>query len=428
MTTDSEPWPPDGTRFRARWIVPVDGEPVANGFVEIADGRIVAIDDRAADDVVDLGRVAIVPSFVNAHTHLEFSNLLWPLEPSEPFTEWIRRLVGHRAKWIGRLTNPRAKSSDGFGEIVFQGLDECLAAGTSAVGEIATDYWDPGVFAADRPRAVVFRELIGLSKERAEQQLAVAGEHLGSGRDGEPFVRGLSPHAPYSVHPDLYRALVALAAKHAAPLAIHLAETLAELELLERGTGEFRTMLEEFGVWNPEAFARSRRPLDLLEPLAELDRALVVHGNHLSPDELAFLGERPRLHVVYCPRTHDYFGHPRTRPHPWRELLDAGGSVCLGTDSRASNPDLSLFREMQFLRSRFPDVMPRRILELGTAAGARALGLDDEFGSLAVGRPAHLAVVALPPGADGDPFAALLAADSAVVASAFAGTWSRDRG
>jgi cytosine/adenosine deaminase-related metal-dependent hydrolase len=151
------------------------------------------------------------------------------------------------------------------------------------------------------------------------------------------------------------------------------------------------------GVWNPEPFQGEWQIPDILRELARAPRGLVVHGNFLQAAEYQLLAKSPQLSVVYCPRTHAQFGHP---PHPWRELLNQGINVALGTDSRASNPDLSLWRELQFLRQNFPLVPGELLLELGTRRGASALGVADLVGDLATGRRADFAVVALPDRAD----------------------------
>jgi len=392
---------PSRQSFRARWVFPVDSPPIANGTVEIEAGRITAVHDRDDPRAQDLGDVALLPGLVNAHTHLEFSDLEVPVGPAQPFTAWIRSLVTARRE---RAADPVAS--------IRQGLEEVRAAGTSLVGEIATS---PALFSAvdptagRLPRIIAFRELIGLPHSRKEAQLAIAREHLsGSAPDAANttnIVRGLSPHAPYSVHPDLYRALVDLAREHRAPLAIHLAETRAELELLAHGTGEFVTMLDAFGAWEPTAIPPGSRPFDYLRPLADLETALVIHGNYLAGDELDFLEQHANISVVYCPRTHAYFGHS---PHPWKEMLQRGISLAVGTDSRGSNPDLCVWRELCFLRAEHPEVDPAVLLRLGTLDGARALGQSHETGSLTPGKRADIAVVRLP-ATSGSPYDALFA-------------------
>lgn len=191
-----------------------------------------------------------------------------------------------------------------------------------------------------------------------------------------------------------------------APVAMHLAETQAELELLAHGTGEFVDLLRDFGVWTPDAIPRRSRPLDYLKRLAAVEHGLVVHGNYLSDEELDFVVDHPNLTVVYCPRTHAWFGHEL---HPWRRLLNRGASVAIGTDSRASNPDLSVWNELLFLRQRFPDVESRLLLELGTIRGARGLGLSDQTGTLTPGKRADLAVIDLTGAtSDSNPYSLLL--------------------
>ena len=202
---------------------------------------------------------------------------------------------------------------------IAQGLSEATGSGTQIIGEIATDRLVPrGVSkSADASaRLVVFRELLGLLPERIEEQLAIANRHLEeAAADEQPtIVRGLSPHAPYSVHPELFHRLVGLCREHQAPLAMHLAETRAELELLSHGRGELVEMLSAFGAWRENIIPRSTRILDYLKPLADVECGLIVHGNYLSDEDIGFLAEHPHLSVVYCPRTHAYFGHQN---HPW---------------------------------------------------------------------------------------------------------------
>ena len=383
-------------------------------MVEIADGVIVAVHDKAEPRAVDLGNVAILPGLVNAHTHLEFSDLTAPLKPTEPFADWIRVIVAHRRSRGGAVEG-----------MIAQGLAEAVDTGTRVIGEIATEGWSPEVFLITPARkidispkrqrgnvpslalraseehsrrgnkvsdpsaqVVVFRELLGLLPERIEEQLAIAKRHLqeATAEERPTLVRGLSPHAPYSVHPELFQQLAALCREYQAPLAMHLAETRAELELLSEGRGELVEMLSAFGAWRENIIPRRTRILDYLKPLADVERGLVVHGNYLADEDIAFLAEHPNLSVVYCPRTHAYFGHQN---HPWPKLIEAGVRVALGTDSRGSNPDLNLWEEVKFLRRKHPNVPPVQWLTWATQNGAAALyGPKPNLGTLQVGHPA----------------------------------------
>lgn len=392
--------------YRARWIVPVTGDPIEHGTVQIEAGQIV---DLCSDDnrnAVDLGNVAVVPGLVNAHTHLEFSDLSEPLQPANPFTDWLRTLVSHRRS----RTVPPAESSG-------RGFQESARSGTTLLGEIATDGWQADSFAAAGPRVVAFREILGLDSSRIDEQLAIATQHL---RLDGPIIPAISPHAPYSVHPDLFLRVVDLAKEQRIPLAIHLAETQAELQLLQTTDGPFFQLLQEFGVWREGVFSRGTRPLDYLKTMIGLENVLIVHGNYLANDEIDFLAEHPEMTVVYCPRTHAYFGHSE---HPWRQMLDRGVSLAIGTDSRASNPDLSLWSELQFLHAKYPEFSPRHLLELGTISGARSLGLEASTGSLTPGKTADLAVVSLDQSAATDPYQMLFSLPNLISRTMCRGAW-----
>ena len=370
----------ENQRYQARWILPSDSEPIENGVLEIQDSVIVGYSHKNDPAAINLGNVAIIPGLVNAHTHLEFSDLSKPIEPAVPFDTWIRNLVGHRM------------SRDiAVGEIVHSGLQQSQEHGIVAVGEIATQGWTPEPFDQSTIQSVVFRELIGLLDEQLEEQLDIARQHLGI-KTSNRVVTGLSPHAPFSVHPDLLDSLLNLAAMQDAPVTMHVAETRAELELLQLQSGPLVEMLKSFGVWNPRAFRSPRKPLDILRELSRVNRALVIHGNYLDQDEIEFLSEHQHLSVVYCPRTHAYFQHDQ---HPWQAMLEAGVSLAIGTDGRGSNPDLSIWDELRFLHRRFPPVTPKNIIRLGTEAGANALRLKD-YG-LRPGCRSTLSVVELPP-------------------------------
>ena len=398
-------------QLHARWIFPVDRPPVADGVVRIADGRIVAVETADAtrpfgDDAADL---ALIPGLVNTHTHLEFSELRSPFPAGETFADWIRSVVEYR----------RARTTP-VPEILGAGLRESAAAGVTTLGEIATAGWSSQPFDAAAPRTVAFREALALDPSNSRNAEAPVGEHLADVREHSNIIGGISPHAPYSVHPHLFRSLVDLALQSRAPLAFHLAETSEELELLAHGTGPLVDSFSAAGFWQPDAIPRGSRPLDYLRLLAPLPRVLVIHGNYLADDEIDFLAGKPQFTVIYCPRTHAHFGH---EPHPWLKLRERGVRVALGTDSRASNPDLSLWNELQFLKERFPQIAPRDLLRLATIDGAEALGIEHLAGTLAPGKSADIAVIQLAGADRDDPWERLLHPDSRPVATLRSGSW-----
>jgi cytosine/adenosine deaminase-related metal-dependent hydrolase len=213
----------------------------------------------------------------------------------------------------------------------------------------------------------------------------------------------------------LLRAAVRASAAERVPIVMHLAESREEIELLRGQTGPFPDLLRQLGVWDAGNFPPNGRPLDYLEALAQAHRALVVHGNYLDEEEIRFLaGHADRMSVVYCPRTHAHFRHAE---YPLAQLLASGVTVALGTDSRATSPDLSVLAEMRFVARSRASVHPATILRLGTLGGARALGRDHRFGSIEPGKDADLAAIALPDRDAPDPHELLFDSDLPVVAA-----------
>lgn len=375
--------------LRARWIFPIAARPLANSTLTLAGSRIVALGDDAAA-THDLGNVALLPGLVNAHAHLELSDLEQPLgTPGVRMADWIRLVLRSRS---GRLVKG-----------VERGAAELMRQGVTAVGDIAqpaaTDEFLP------RIDAVRFLELIGPTSERAQAAIELARQNAGA-----RFA--LSPHAPYTVHPQLLAEAIRLSAERHVPLAFHLAESREELQLLRDGSGPLRDLLDQRDSWTPDLVTPDSRPLDYLVKLVAAHRALVIHGNYLDAEEIALLAaHHQRMAVVYCPRTHAWFGHD---PYPLSQMLAAGCTVALGTDSRASAPDLSLFAELRAAAGKHSDVSLETLLAIATWGGARALGLAADQGTLEPGKLANLTVVSLPADA-ASAYEALFSAESQVV-------------
>jgi cytosine/adenosine deaminase-related metal-dependent hydrolase len=181
-----------------------------------------------------------------------------------------------------------------------------------------------------------------------------------------------------------------LADAHDLPIAMHLAETPQERELLEHQSGPFVGLLQQLGTWNPNDFGEDRQSWHYLERLSQISRGLLIHGNYLTDKELDWISQQAGLHVVYCPRTHRFFEHAS---YPLQAMLDRSINVAVGTDSRASNPNLNLFEELKFLSTQFSQLDPMQVLRLGTLNGASALGMEQRYGTLEKGKSSRLAVI-----------------------------------
>lgn len=381
--------------IKARYVVPVDGPVIENGGVTFDNGKITSVGPARKlrdDSTTDYGDAVICPGFVNAHTHLELSSCagLVPPTPGKPglpvdFTDWLRRLIT-----VARDTLAVREAVDAS---VRAGIDQSLRAGVTLVGDITSrpDLSRP-YLATSTLRSVSFAEIIaiGTLRDRISERLAAA---LSTEGQTETFRVGVSPHAPYTVEPGPLRQCAARADEAGVPLAIHLAETEDEAEFTRHCSGPLAEHLQALGVWDNLIPVTQCSPVELANRCGVLGRRTVIaHGNYVTDFEIEIIS-RSGASVAYCPRTHDAFEH---KPHRFRDMLAAGVNVCVGTDSLASNPSLSILDELRFLRHNHPDLDPMDLLRMGTIRGAKALGFSEQTGTLTEGKQADLCVVPLP--------------------------------
>ncbi len=383
--------------LKGRFVVPVDGPVIEHGAVIIHNDRITAI-GRSAElshqETIDYGDAVICPGFVNAHTHLELSSLagLIPTaisaagDPTLGFIDWLMQLMDA----IG-TTPPDAAQLTGA---MRSGIAESLASGVTMLGDVTRNPAQTRrVLAESALRGVSFGEISAIGRRRHLLSERLSAASCRAGETGR-FRTGVSPHSPYTVEPDAMRACADAARQGNIPLSIHLAETPGEESFTRTGTGPFADYLERLGVWDEAIPVAGCSPVELAFRTGLLNRRTVIaHANYVSDPDIALIRESGAS-VAYCPRTHAAFGH---QPHPFRLLLEAGVNVCLGTDSLASTPSLSILDELRFLHEGHPDLAPETLIEIGTIRGARALGFAPAAGSISIGSSADLVVVPLDP-------------------------------
>jgi cytosine/adenosine deaminase-related metal-dependent hydrolase len=388
----------------ARWVFPVSCPPLEGGTITIDQDRIQSVEPHGRSRAdLDLGDVALLPGLVNAHTHLDLSGLRGQCPTGRVLTDWLHSVIAAR-----RTLSPEHVARD-----ISQGRRECLRYGTTLVGDISALGASFPLLRDAPMRAVVFRELLGLSKERARQAWEEAEQWLASAEASATCRPGLSPHAPYSVRCSLFERVAERARRDALSVSIHLAESAEEIELLQQRSGPFVAFLQGLGAWDPDGLAAScDEVLGLNQGVSPL---LLAHGTYLDPRGPTPAGAT----IVYCPRTHAAFGH---QPHPFRDLVRRGVRVALGTDSLASNPDLSVWEEVHFLYGRHPDLPGDVLLRMATLSGAEALGWDKETGSLEPGKSADLVLLPLTR-TTGDPYVQLFHPTTEVRAVMFRGDW-----
>ena len=378
------------TRFTADWLLPIANAPLRHGAVTIADGRIVSVDAGGSAAAVDLGRVAILPALVNAHTHLELSYLHGRIPPRERFLDWIGELMAARRQF----PDP---ADAGIVSAARRGIDELRASGTGLVGDVSNTLVTVPLLRESGVAAHVFYELLGFNVTDPEQRVSAARAEISAlAADGDVVRVSLAPHAPYSVSPALFTAIRGDLDAHPGGVStVHLGESPEEVEFLKRGSGPWRTMLEQLGVWTDDWRAPGVSPVGYLSELGFLDRCvLTVHGVQFDGDDLSRLASLG-VTIVSCPRSNVYVG---VGAPPIEAFYAMDVDVAFGTDSLASAPDLNLFGELAAARRLAPRVTARRLLESATLVGARALGFERDFGTVEPGKRAALIAVRLPDG------------------------------
>lgn len=378
--------------LRAKAILPITAPPIEDGAVFVAGNKIRAVSawknlrPHLREKARDLGDVILLPGLVNAHCHLDYSDMAGELPPPKKFTDWIAGIMAFKSAW----------GYSDYAQSWLRGAHQLLKTGTTTVGDIESmpdllpEVWD-----ATPLRVFSFLEMTGIKARRAPKEiLREAAEKIYSLH--HPFNRAwLSPHAPYSTLPELLQRAARLAQKQNWRISVHVAESTQEFEMFQNANGEMHEWLgrnernnSDCGLGSPVTHLARQKLLG--------ENVLAIHANCLARGDATRLA-KTKTHVVHCPRSHDYFKHPlfeRAR------LANAGVNVCLGTDSLATvrkngkqKPELNLFAEMRALAEKDKAISPAEILEMATVNGARALGHAKKIGELSAGAFADLIAI-----------------------------------
>lgn len=368
--------------YRARIVLPLSAPPIDDGVVAVQSGRIAAVGrarDFSLDGVEDLGDVILMPGLINAHCHLDYTVMRGAILQQENFPNWVRR--------INELK--RTLTDDDYLESIAKGFVELKKWGTTSVFNIESF---PELMVRMPPpplRTWWFYELLDI-RNRIHTEDVVAGALTFFGHHPNWLGGfGLSPHAPYTTTAGLYELTKFCCEKYSMPWTTHLAETDEEFEMFVRASGQLHDFLKKLG--------RPMTDVGGITPVARLFQgpgvpqgAILAHMNCLSESDYQILAGRRDVSVVHCPKCHDYFQRPLFALDRFREI---GISVCLGTDSLASNSTLDLFAEMRALKKTHPHVSAAELVDMVTRRPARALKAAGMLGEISVGAHADLIAI-----------------------------------
>jgi cytosine/adenosine deaminase-related metal-dependent hydrolase len=311
--------------------------------------------------------------------------------PAASFVEWIKQLFLTRG---GRSERPGdAKVTDA----ARSAAREMRESGTAAVGDISNSLASVEAIQANGMRGLVFHELLGFNLTNGQSVVDTRPLRALAASFGADAVRvSVAPHAPYSVSPELFRAIREEVDGSDVPItSVHLGESESEVDFLRDGSGPWPGILKWVGSeregWRPPGLS----PVAYLDGLGVIDAGtLVVHAVQIQDPDLQRLAEIGCT-VVTCPRSNQWVG---VGLPPIARFYAAGVKVAVGTDSLASVGDLNLFAELHTMRWLAPSVPARMLLASATRVGAEALGLGDELGTIEVGKRAELIAVRISAG------------------------------
>ncbi len=400
-------------RIAARWVLPISGPPIECGAVLLGpDGRVQVVGpDEAVPRPADVPAEEfpdgiLLPGLVNTHTHLELTGFdLGP--PDRDFAAWIARVRAIK----------ETRDADGFVAAARLGLADCYAAGVTTVADTGDTGSVIRAMADTGASGIAYQEVFGPHPAQAAASLAELRERVAaSSRFAGGRVRlGVSPHAPYTVSGPLYSAVSEWAARDGLPLAVHLAESPAESELLERGSGRFAEAWGRRGIPLPEPAGRS--PVEWLDRHGVLgESTLCIHVVHASSQDLGRLA-RSGSAIAHCPLSNAAHGHGTA---PLEGFLGHGLRVGLGTDSVLSVSRPDLLAEARAARA-IAGLDADSALALCTLGGAEALGLEGEIGSFDVGKWGDCVVLKCPAAASSPAGGALESGREGVIATFLGG-------
>ncbi len=368
-------------KLAATYIFPVSSPPLKYGILLLDDhGKILGVKDTHGSLREEAGleyyNGILVPGFVNAHCHLELSVL----------RNRIPRGIG-LSRFLGAVQKLRNQETDAVQEEAEKADREMQQNGIVAAGDVSNGCTSLPVKKSSPLRYHTFIEVFGFLPERAERAFAAAEEVWEACRT-LGMKASIVPHSPYSVSGPLFERVKRWAEKNQGILSMHNQESPDENLFFKTGRGGIASHMEEtlgldISGWNPTG----RNSLaSILDKIPEKNRLLLVHNTFSSEEDVRELKQRREICNVFfvlCPGANQYISNCLP---PVGMLREQQVNICLGTDSLASNRELSILAEMKILQHHFPHLELEELIAWGTLNGAKALGTDGETGSFEPGK------------------------------------------
>ena len=353
------------------------------------------VDTKDAGEGVEHFNGLLSPGFINCHCHLELSHMKGLIPKHTGLVDFVFKVVNERHFEEAEIL-----------AAIQKGEDELLKNGIVATGDICNYTLTIPQKTKERLHYHNFIEASGFPPSVAETRFDRSRIILESYRSTSNLpVRQaglqhstISPHAPYSVSPEMFGIINEFPNNDI--ISIHNQETAAENEFFEKGSGELLRMYEKMGIDISFFKPSGKSSLQTWFPYFNKGQSIIlVHNVHTSAEDLEFIkkttDDRPRTNglptphsrlstfLCLCPNANLYISNTL----PDVNLLSRHHcNIVLGTDSLASNDQLSILEEIRTLHKNFPSLNLSTLLQWATINGARALQMDDQLGSFEKGK------------------------------------------
>ena len=368
-------------KIAATYIFPGNQKPIKNGILICDDdGTIIEIVDNKNGITEEAGLEyysgVLVPGFINTHCHLELSHLHNKIEEKTGI-----------GGFVGKINTLRNEDFGNIEKAIEIADRKMFAAGISAVGDISNSTLSIATKLKSKLYYHTFVESFGFSSSRAEKAFDYANFNF-SEFDENNLSASIVPHSPYSVSEPLFEKIEKSALKRKSILTIHNQESRAEAQFFKNGSGEIANHIQnnleiDISHWQPTGRSSLTSVLKFLPSENQL---ILVHNTFTEKTDLDELKKSRSLENTFfalCTNSNLYI---ENQLPPITMFRNEELNICLGTDSLASNHQLSILAEMVTIQQNFADIDLEELLIWGTLNGAKALGMENHFGSFAPGK------------------------------------------
>ena len=361
-------------RLSANYIYTINQPPLKNGIIEVnQEGAVRKVIDTGGklkeSRNLEFFNGVITPGFINSHCHLELSYLKDKIAKKKGLPGFLEGIIKNREEKNHVVLNS-IKTYD----------SEMNKQGIVAVGDISNTNQTIPIKKESKIFYHTYIESIGLKKDALEifkKSKSLQKSFLSNGLDCS-----IVPHAPYSVSRELFQYIKELAVLQNSIITIHNQESDSEKEMFVSGTGELINIFKKSGIDIGSFKSTGKNSISsILDLLPRQNHIIFVHNTFSNKKDVELVNQHfKNAYWCLCPSSNLNLENQL----PDLDIFKKLSRVTLGTDSLASNDSLSILEEMKVINHYDPDISFGKLIEWATINGARALKIDDRFGSLEI--------------------------------------------